>query len=172
MLNIAELKKENYQEYAMFMLSLSWKVNSRFLFLKSQNFEEFKFALEWCGTHGNVIRTVEVGYFNNFAEFIFGNINLIRSGHFNLLDVPKFGKDTPLSFVSKICHIINPKSYPLIYDSRLRDTLKVGSLSEYVEKVTHVSKSIHFHRKSMKFAYQFDSAIWAFGQKFLHKVKI
>ena len=102
-------------------MSLTWKKTSYEMLSGSINDKERFFdAVMWCGRNSSVLRTVSEPYRREFSDWVFDITNTILEGDFHILDVPRFGKKRPKSWISKICHILNPWDYPLIYDTHVK----------------------------------------------------
>lgn len=144
------IQKANYNH------SLSWKKQSKQL-LSTKDLSDFKKAIRWCGVAGNVARTVKKERQEEFAKILFSHLDEINNGTFmswNNLDIGK-----PVSWISKICHIINPHMYPIIYDIEIRNKLGIRNLDEYF----HFIEVLRSRVKSIKAddIYKLDSIIWA-----------
>lgn len=139
--------------------SISWKKNSRELLMGATDLPSFKRAVKWCGAVGNVTRTVSKEYFNAFAEYLYSNVGRILAGQFDLREVPEFGGKVPTSWVSKVCHIMNPYDYPIIYDEFLRRQFDVSNVDEFWDVILH-ERPISKHTRYDKIWYK-DSDIWA-----------
>ena len=148
------LQEANYNH------SVSWKKNSKRLFDElSNSLEDFRDAVAWCGTNGNVSRTIETHAFNGYCEWLFKILSAIKDGSFELKNTPAFGGKVPLSWVSKICHIINPNRYPVIYDSFTRKAFHVSALHSF-QKVLDVLRNCANNLEEEQI-YHKDSFIWA-----------
>lgn len=65
------------------------------------------------------------------AEKDFDNLKNRMNGQLDIFVTPKYGTKTPYSFVSKTCHIINHRDYPVIYDSH---TKQCFGITPYMKK--------------------------------------
>lgn len=146
-------------------MSVTWKKTSRELFLPVLHKldDDFKEAVKWCGVVGNVSRTVKNEDFDRFVSYVFDNINHILNGSYDLRTVPAFSGSKPISWVSKICHILNPFAYPFIYDNILRKQLKISSIEEFWEKL--VDCRDEKYPLSREDLYERESYAWAYGKK-------
>lgn len=91
-------------------------------------------ALHKCASNSGVVRTVPTegkvtGSWHNLAQFIIESYDDISNGKFDFTDNMVSNKIRrgfgfnryPRSFMSKLCHIINPFDYPMIWDSYVRN---------------------------------------------------
>ena len=139
--------------------SLYWKLLSYKLLTKAKDKTEFCEAVLWCGKAGNVIRSVNKKSQSAFCEYVFTEKNEILKGTFDIFNCKSFNNKSPKSFVSKICHIMNPRMYPLIYDENVRKSLKIKKDKEFKEKEEEYKKKVRFW--SRKRIYRLDSKMWA-----------
>ena len=151
------------KELADFHHALSWKENSKALFDTAKDVDTFKIAVKWCGVNGNVTRTVDVDHFNEFVELFWNNIDNLKKGCFELSDFNLSNGKKPISWVSKMCHIINPKDYPIIYDEKVRKYYKLKDLKGFIKKMNEVKE--YFKNETNSFFYEYDAAIWATEDK-------
>lgn len=136
--------------------SLSWKHQSKVL-LETDDETDFCNAVKWCGNNGNVARTVDMEEVRKFAEVLFKHKKDICSGEYWGEKIEL--KRKPYSWISKICHIINPKMYPIIYDEYNKKTFGFNTFLEYkriVEELRNYSKN-----KSDEELYEIDAILWA-----------
>lgn len=118
-------------------VALHWKTESRKLMLKYEKDEKaFGIILHSVVGKGGggVLRNISKECFPKFSKYTLDNLSSIKKGTFDIFKVKKFPDKQPISFASKICHILNPKAYPLIYDSRVKRALKIGSGKKAEEK--------------------------------------
>lgn len=135
---------------------------------------------EMVGNRGSVARTVPKENLESFAETIFENYPKIKEGKilkedvFDIFSVKydnskdknpvkdneSKGKN-PLSYITKICHIINPKGCPLIWDSKVREALKIKSKTQYKEVLINARNTVSEGNYSDEEIYDIESAIWA-----------
>lgn len=161
MLNLEKyIKALNCKEKANFKHAMSWKQNSKDLFDSSfEDKKAFEVAVLWCGVNGNVVRTVNKDNRPDFIEFLWNNRYKIRDGHFELTEVKSLQGPKPFSWISKICHIINPKKHPIIYDEKVRQYFGLKGLDDFLEKLKEIkSKNPN---ETNKVYYELDSLIWA-----------
>lgn len=139
--------------------SISWKKNGRSLLIEASDFESFQKAVKWCGETGNVSRTVKNEYIENFSKYLFRKRQQIKNGTFDISKTKKFGRSTPHSWVSKICHILSPQKYPYIYDEFIRKHFNISSINDFQEAILAERKLC----ADMSFddIYFRDSDIWA-----------
>lgn len=138
--------------------SMSWKTNSYYL-LQTNDFDSFKEGVYWCGKNGNVLRTIERNHFEEFAKYIFDNKQSIIDGIFVISKIKRFGRSHPFSLASKVCHIISPINYPLIYDELVRRAFGVRTINEYERLILECRKKVV--GKKNQDVYLLDSKIWA-----------
>ena len=140
-------------------MSLSWKENSRQLFELAKDLEKFSYAVHWCGRYANVSRTVPKGKFDAFVSWLYDHFDAIKNGTFSYTDnnISDFSK-YPRSWIAKICHIINPHAYPLIWDSHVREWLKKNNITW--ENAMNDTKS-KFQNAPDYDIYLYDSTLWA-----------
>ena len=138
--------------------SISWKQNAaKVLYTKDK--EEFYSAVWWIGVTGNVSRTVPNTQFETFAKFMFDNRDKISSGELKITDIELQIDKKPISWISKICHIMNPHKYPLIYDENIRSALGIKDAIQFVETTEDFRNKIT--HKKIDDIYKMDSIIWA-----------
>ncbi len=165
------------------MISITWKedsykmLDSAFKAYKkaktgSKEKEDAKNAFtlavtKMIGGYGSVARTVSSKIL--FVELVLNNYENIKNGIIGLHEDDEFSifniKNTlnqskePLSYITKICHIINPNGCPLIWDSKICDALDIKNketYKSYLEKM-HIFVKI-YNREDI---YNIDSEIWA-----------
>ncbi len=160
---IKDIKKYNMET------AQRWKIESRKLLLKYKNdksgFEKILHYIVGTGG-GGILRDVAVTYFPDFSNYIFENFPIIEKGLFDIFSVKSFPDKKPKSFVSKICHIINPKDYLVIYDNYIKDALKIKEnkhLKENWDNAIYEFKKKQTGTESIKDLYAIDSELWAQG---------
>lgn len=84
--------------------------------IEKNEYESFKDCVLNLGTEWNVIRTVEKENQKDFCKNLWDNRKNIQNGTYN-------GWTGEPSYKSKVCFLINPQYYKLIYDSKNRDAL-------------------------------------------------
>ena len=154
--------KLNRTQKASSNLSQEWKRQSKLL-LDTEDISEFRDAVVWCGKGGNVLRTLEKKFVQEFSEFLFNNKNEINNGNFKLSSLQNFGKKRPLSWASKIIHIMNPKKYPIIYDGNIRKVLGIKTIKQYEKRLIEERKLSK--KMNDNDLYKYDSDIWASQSK-------
>lgn len=160
--------EEEINNYYM-SVALHWKTESRKLMIKYEKdekaFEEILHSVVGKGG-GGVLRNISKDYFSKFSKYILDNLASIKNGTFDIFKVKKFPDKQPVSFASKICHILNPKAYPVIYDSRVRTALKIGSSKntekKWNEKVSEIKSSLT-GKESVEDLYNKDFDYWIKG---------
>lgn len=164
-MNKSEEEIQNYYK----SVALNWKIESRTLMLKYEKdekaFEEILHSVVGKGG-GGVLRNISKDLFPKFSKYIFNNLSSIKDGNFDIFSVEKFPDKQPVSFVSKICHILNPRSYPLIFDSRVKRALGITGNNNIKEKWNNKIAEIkikHSDKKSDKEIYELDFSYWLKG---------
>ena len=84
--------------------------------IKNDDYKSFRDCVLNLGTEWHVIRTVEKDNQDNFCKNLWDNRKKIQNGTYN------WWTGAP-SYKSKVCFLINPQYYKLIYDSKNRDAL-------------------------------------------------
>ena len=148
---------------ASFEYSLPWKSLSKEILLTDDE-EKFAKAVHWCGVGGNVTRTVYTGSYDAFVEYLLSIKEDILKGTFKLSTTQGFPDShgklvAPVSWVSKIAHIINPNDYPLIYDSRVRAAIGITNTEQYDAIITKLRPLVK--ERSEEELYKLDSYFWA-----------
>ena len=157
---------------ASFDMSIAWKKASRNLFDSARNGKDFANAVHWCGKMGNVVRTVPKEKFASFAAFLYDHFDQIKDGTFRLDEVPSYerlpskktgevSEAAPYSWVSKICHIVNPVAYPVIYDSRIRAILGIMNVNEFIPFSDAIKEDLGATGADEEVIYEIDSLLWA-----------
>ena len=99
--------------------------------------------------------------FPNFSEYVRSNLSKIEDGKYDIFSVKEFSGKKPTSFISKICHIVNPKDYPLIWDANVKKALKIGeSKTKWQEKISELQKQ-QKGKESDEKLYLHDSELWS-----------
>lgn len=139
-----------------------WKIESANLISQykgsKKDFE--KVLHDVVGKGSGVLRNIKTEDFPNFSEYVRSNLSKIEAGKYDIFSVKEFSGKKPTSFISKICHIVNPKDYPLIWDANVKKTLKIGeSKKKWDEKISELQKQ----QKGKKTAelYECDSKLWS-----------
>lgn len=147
-------------QMASYRHSLWWKEESYNLLKGATTKGDFAQAVKWCGVLGGVTRTVSKKDFEAFAEYLFDQKNDIQKGNFDLDQTPIFSKKQPISWTSKICHILNPFAYPLAYDGNVKKTLQIKNIEQFLQINKDLAK-LWKNKRNRKAAYRLDSTIWA-----------
>lgn len=84
--------------------------------IEKNEYESFKDCVLNLGIEWHVIRTVKKVKWEDFYKNLWDNRKNIQNGTYN------WWTGAP-SYKSKVCFLINPQYYKLIYDSRNRDAL-------------------------------------------------
>lgn len=150
--------KSNEKE-CMVCMSLKWKESSYEALSKSKGDKEaFAEAVLECGRGGHVLRTVSEEDRPFFCSWVLEHYDMIIAGTLKISDVPRFGDKTPKSWVSKICHILNPWDYPIIYDTHIREQLGV---TERTWQSAMEKRRKSKNEASRMELYEYDSRLWA-----------
>ena len=113
---------------------------------------------------GGVLRAVSD--FPKFADYIYKQLPKIEKGSFDIFTEEKFKDKRATSFISKICHILNPRDYPIIYDNYNRKNLNVINDDERHKKLNEIIKKYKKEqtgKESLEDLYMIDSKLWAKG---------
>ena len=145
-------------------ISVSWKVHAHTMLKEAKaDKEAFCTVLEnMVGKIGSVLRSVNINERQKFFSYIFENYGDICKGDFDIFGVKEtlgLSKD-PLSFTSKICHIVSPQHYPLIWDSKVRKQLNIGDSRKKFKKELEQAKE-NTKGFSDEQIYGRESEIWA-----------
>ena len=84
--------------------------------IKNDDYESFRDCVLNLGTEWHVIRTVKKAKRDNFYKNLWENRKNIQNGTYN------WWTGAP-SYKSKVCFLINPQKYKLIYDSNNQSAL-------------------------------------------------
>ena len=139
--------------------AVSWKENSYELLISAKDEKSFADAVKWCGVGGGVIRTVQKDCFDNFARYVFENKENILSGLFDLRTTEAFNGVRPISWVSKICHILNPQQYPLIYDDFVKKYFHINNIEQFW--IVLLNEREKYQEKHSEEIYRKEASIWA-----------
>lgn len=165
------------------MISITWKedsykmLDSAFKAYKKAKIKKEKedakaaFALavtKMIGGYGSVARTLSSKtefvklILNNYENIQKGIIGLINDDDkfniFNLKKTLNLSKE-PLSYITKICHIINPNGCPIIWDKNIRDALDIKNKDAYKRYL--INMRVFVKNKAREEIYNIDSDIWA-----------
>ena len=105
----------------------------------------------------HVVRTVKANSLSAYTSFVSANYISIMNGSFDVLTVPSYQGKRPLSWISKICHIINPWDYPLIFDGNNRNRLGLDEQNINAEMKKRRHKKSRMSRQE---AYTRESSVW------------
>ena len=130
--------------------------------MTASNKEEFKAAVLWCGSIGNVIRSIDTEEQDNFSNYVYSIKEKILDGSFDLKNIESFKNKTPRSWVSKICHILNPQQYPIIYDANVCSNLKLKTMNQFWDELT--KRREDSTNKTREEIYRKESEIWALNK--------
>ncbi len=140
----------------------TWKIESAKLIDQyKDNKKDFEKILhDVVGRGSGVLRNIKTEDFPNFSEYVRKNLSKIKAGNFDFFSVKEFSGKKPTSFISKICHIVNPQKYPLIWDANVRKTLKIGeSKTKWEEKISELTQQLTGKEKEE--IYEYDSKLWS-----------
>ena len=145
-------------------ISINWKKQThKMLEAAKGDAEEFRFVLEkMVGAKGSVARTLAEADHGNFFAYMYEHYDDICHGVLDIFSVSTAAglANNPLSYITKICHIINPNAYPLIWDTNVRKQLGIGeSKNRFRQKVDEI-KPISQTLKREE-AYTRESKLWA-----------
>lgn len=141
-------------------LSMNWKHTCRKLFDSAKSLQDFSDAARWCGKAANVLRSIPKAQFHAFAKWLYDHLEDIKNGTFvydvriSILGVSTY----PKSFIAKICHIINPHAYPLIWDSHVVEHFNKQNIPWSQAVATAKAK---FQNAPDDDIYSYDSILWA-----------
>ena len=140
----------------------TWKIESAKLIDQYKgNKKDFEKVLhDVVGRGSGVLRNIKTEDFPNFAEYVRKNLYKIEAGNFDIFSVKEFSGKKPTSFISKICHIVNPKDYPLIWDANVRKALKIGESKKKWDDIISELKQKQ-HGKKNEDIYLHDSELWS-----------
>ena len=142
--------------------SVCWKKTSKQLFDQAIIDEiEFIEAVVWCGRIGYVLRSVKKERRKTFSDWLYKKQQNIRNGSFSIFEEPFADGKNPISWISKICHIINPSCYPIIYDSHIRKIFKIKIDIDFNYVSGVIKKEIEKDSLSDDEIYLRDSSLWA-----------
>lgn len=113
--------------------------------IEKNDYESFKDCILNLGTEWHVIRTVKKVKREDFYKNLWDNRKNIQNGTYN------WWTGAP-SYKSKVCFLINPQYYKLIYDSKNRDALhkkncKPANWQDVVDKYYEKHKGDHEEHK-------------------------
>ena len=140
----------------------TWKIESAKLIDQyKDNKKDFEKILhDVVGRGSGVLRNIKTEDFPNFAEYVRKNLSKIEAGNFDIFSVKEFSGKKLKSFISKICHIVNPKDYPLIWDANVRKALKIGESKKKWDDIISELKQKQ-HGKKNEDIYLHDSELWS-----------
>lgn len=153
-------------------LSLMWKIQSYELIsfeLKGNDNKALIEAILWCGERGHAIPRVPDEIQREIAEYIAEQIinPIIESEEIKVFKYKtKNGvkrKIAPNSWLLKVLHILDPKSYPLAFDQNTCMFLGVKDFEGWKKKNEEFKEKYKFclRRWSEEEIYKRDSIIWA-----------
>ena len=89
--------------------------------IENDDFDAFKECVLNLGTEWHVIRTVKKNSQIKFTKHLWNNISDIQSGKYKGWEKSNF---QAYSFESKVCFLINPQCYKIIYDKNNIEAIK------------------------------------------------
>lgn len=152
--------------------------------------EKFDWCLRKIRTEWHVARTVPVEQLNDFIKYMWKNRNEIKRGTYHYWESDKYKSleinkgnnkyfvsiSRPCSYESKICFVISPDKYYLIYDENNKKALKALKDKRYKNKdvsiehfnetaedyITNIAKPKETDKKTIEEAYfEVDYELWA-----------
>lgn len=88
--------------------------------IKNDDYKSFRDCVLNLGTEWHVIRTVEKDNQDDFCKNLWDNRKKIQNGTYSGWAESPYDA---YSYESKVCFLINPQYYKLIYDSKNRDAI-------------------------------------------------
>lgn len=120
-------------------------------------YESFKDCILNLGTQWNVRRSLRKANPDNFYKNLWDNRKNIQNGTYN------WWTGTP-SYKSKVCFLINPQYYKLIYDSKNREALneETGEWFTPIEWQDAADKYYEEHKleKDVEKIFEIDYYLW------------
>ena len=144
-------------------ISLNWKKTTKKLFEEAWNDKEAfsNVVIENVGRQAHVLRTLRKETREAFCTAIFENREKIKDGSFSLFSLDGMFENNMPSYISKICHIINPHAYPLIWDTHVMKELGINyNMNKWNEEVSKRKADVAF--LSDEEIFKKESGIWAF----------
>ena len=125
--------------------------------IKENDRDSFKECVLSIGSEWHVARTVEKDLKDEFIENLWNSVPKIKSGEY---DGWTHSQYDAYSYESKVCFLINPLHYKLIYDSNNQEALKCfdrntwqTAVDDYYEK--HIKGKL-----SVKRIFKIDFDLW------------
>ena len=157
------------------MLENAFKAYSKATEESDKNNAKAAFSLaieEMIGGYGSVARTITINkeeflntILDNYPNIKKGIIGLKNDDEFNIFQLHEnlnLEKD-PLSYITKICHIVNPKKCPLIWDIQIRDAFNLRNSANgktvYKKYIETACKLVNKYKSEE--VYSLESTIWA-----------
>ena len=172
MYNLPSFDSLKFTQKANMELSLVWKEQSFLLLsdaIKKNDSALMEEAIQWCGQKGHATQFLTKDEITLLANKICCIIQttIIEKGfkldYYEMHKELKLSSFNAYSWLSKICHVLNPNTNPLIYDIRTRKFLKRYTIDAWFDALM-VFKAEHrdLERLSRNVAYKADSLIWAY----------
>lgn len=135
--------KKDFNIYAK-LIYREWLMEA----IEKNEYESFRDCVLNLGTEWHVIRTVEKDNQKDFCKNLWDNRKNIQNGTYNWAESPY----KAYSYESKVCFLINPQYYKLIYDSKNRDAIneencKPANWQDVVDKYYEKHKGDHEEHK-------------------------
>lgn len=135
--------------------------------IEKNEYESFKDCVLNLGTEWHVIRTVKKENQKDFCKNLWNNRKNIQNGTYN------WWTGAP-SYKSKVCFLINPQYYKLIYDSKNRDAIneenfKPANWQDAADKYYEEHKGDHEEHKEE--FHKSETDVDKYYQKFLKSEK-
>ncbi len=130
--------------------------------IENNDFESFKECVRNIGTEWHVARTVETGLKDDFIQHLWDVRTQIQNGTYTGWTESNYDA---YSYESKICFLINPTHYKLIYDTNNRTSLNkiVGknlSTTDWQEAVDSYYEEYHKGVTNEEEIFAIDFSLW------------
>lgn len=139
--------------------------------IDKDNEDLFEWCLKKLGKEWHVSRTVPGNQFKKFSQYLFENGKRIQNHEYKFWDeaciIEKKSKKKGVikthaySFESKVCFVINPTEYSLIYDKNV--CMALLSLKNFDEVAREYTKDLDKNDKKKFF--EKDYELWEKGQE-------
>ncbi len=130
--------------------------------LKQKEDSLFKEIVKFIGREWSVLRTVEKGKIDKFCKDLWDKKDEIKEGKYEW----NKSKYKAYSYESKICFLIKPESYKLIYDGNVRKALNNATKDHWQKEANDIVKRYYRTEKiNAKQAFEIDWILWLDGYK-------
>lgn len=130
--------------------------------LKPENESLFKEIVKFIGREWSVLRTVEKGKIDEFCTNLWKNRAKIQDGTYKW----NKSKYKAYSYESKICFLIMPEKYKLIYDGNVRKALNNATKDNWQKEANDKIKDYYKTEEiNTKQAFEIDWILWLDGYK-------